>query len=587
MALIDKASLLMVPSTYEAGTLYNVLPSGNRAPDETGSNSGYDQTRADFTFDRGTNAAATRVNTDGLIEKYRENKLLQSNQFNTTWVTSSSSVTSGQSGYDDSSNAWLFNSSGGYIYQSGLGSVSGVHTLSVYVKAGTAQGFRIRVDQATDANYIIDLSDSSLISESGNITYKSTSVGTGWYRIEMAFVANTITNIQFRVTDLAGATASGTAYIMNAQLESGLVSTDYLDSGATTAKAGVLVDLPRINYDANGENGALLLEPSRQQLFQYSEYFGDWLSNRLDATANDATSPEGLQNAYKVAQQSGFTTAPNVNKGGISAGTYSISIFAKKGTWSYLAISFQGVSYFDLDSGTKGTINSNHTATIEDYGSGWYKCTIVRTTTTTQTPAFYFAENDNTLTTSDTQGYMYIYGAQLEAGSYATSYIPNHGASGGVTRAADSCSVTGVSDILNDSEGTFFVEIQAQSDDSASKVLTIGDGTSANRVQIFYQAGTKITTNVISGSVSQVSGFTTTYDQTQNAKVVIRYANNNAKFYLNGSEIASDTSVTTPTGLDRIVFNNGTGASLFSGFMKQLIYFDTALTDAECISLTS
>ena len=54
-----------------------------------------------------------------------------------------------------------------------------------------------------------------------------------------------------------------------------MVSTDYLDSGATTAKAGVLIDLPRINYDANGENGSLLLEPSRQQLLQYSEYFGD------------------------------------------------------------------------------------------------------------------------------------------------------------------------------------------------------------------------------------------------------------------------------------------------------------------------
>ena len=65
MALIDKASLLMVPSTYEAGKLYNVLPSGNRAPDSTDQNSGYDQTRADFDFDRGTDHAATRIGSDG------------------------------------------------------------------------------------------------------------------------------------------------------------------------------------------------------------------------------------------------------------------------------------------------------------------------------------------------------------------------------------------------------------------------------------------------------------------------------------------------------------------------------------------
>ena len=88
MALIDKASLLMVPSTYEAGTLYNVLPSGNRAPDSTDQNSGYDQTRADFTFDRGSNAAATRIGSDGLIKKYRENLFVQSNQFDTTWIQS-------------------------------------------------------------------------------------------------------------------------------------------------------------------------------------------------------------------------------------------------------------------------------------------------------------------------------------------------------------------------------------------------------------------------------------------------------------------------------------------------------------------
>ena len=53
----------MVPSTYEDGTLYNVLPSGNKAPDETGSHNGYDQTRADFSFDRGSNLAATRRNS--------------------------------------------------------------------------------------------------------------------------------------------------------------------------------------------------------------------------------------------------------------------------------------------------------------------------------------------------------------------------------------------------------------------------------------------------------------------------------------------------------------------------------------------
>ena len=73
----------MVPSTYEDGTLYNVLPSGNKAPDETGNHNGYDQTRADFTFDRGNNLAATRIDENGVLQKGRENVLLHSNSFST------------------------------------------------------------------------------------------------------------------------------------------------------------------------------------------------------------------------------------------------------------------------------------------------------------------------------------------------------------------------------------------------------------------------------------------------------------------------------------------------------------------------
>ena len=135
-SLISKASLLMVPSVYEDGTLYNVLPSGNKAPDETGNHNGYDQTRADFTFDRGSNLAATRVNADGLIEKGRENLLLQSNQFDTTWTNTNSSDTGGQPDKDGGNDAWLISTTGanGRMVQSI--SQSGVQTFSFFAKTG-------------------------------------------------------------------------------------------------------------------------------------------------------------------------------------------------------------------------------------------------------------------------------------------------------------------------------------------------------------------------------------------------------------------------------------------------------------------
>ena len=151
MALIDKASLLMVPSTYEAGKLYNVLPSGNRAPDSTGSHSGYDQTRADFSFDRGTNAAATRVNADGLIEKYRENLLTYSNDFsNGVWAKSNLSVASSNGAWEVTDNT---TSGSHYLYWGGTTPSSSVLTLSVEAKAGSVNYLVMRLGGFTYAYF--------------------------------------------------------------------------------------------------------------------------------------------------------------------------------------------------------------------------------------------------------------------------------------------------------------------------------------------------------------------------------------------------------------------------------------------------
>ena len=103
-SLKDLASLIMIPSLYKDGRLDTVKPLGNSIihPDATGNNDGTDGTtpaEGNFTFSRGSNLAATRVDVNGLIEKGRENLLLQSNQFDTTWqLTTNTSVTGGQEG---------------------------------------------------------------------------------------------------------------------------------------------------------------------------------------------------------------------------------------------------------------------------------------------------------------------------------------------------------------------------------------------------------------------------------------------------------------------------------------------------------
>jgi len=568
MALIDKASLLMVPSTYEAGKLYNVLPSGNRAPDSTDQNSAYDQTRADFDFDRGTDHAATRVNADGLIEKYRENLLLQSNAFDTTWTNASSSETSGQSGYDGTNNAWLLTTTGtgGYIIQNVVN--TGVQTFSVYAKANTYNFIRIQLNgSGADKRIDVDLRDGTTgTAGSGNITAKATSIGDGWYRVEI--VSNT-TSSAARIyaivgdNDLTG--TSGSIYIQSAQLESGLVSTDYLDSTDVTAKAGVLVDLPRINYDANGENGALLLEPSRLQMLRYSEYANEWdVDSNVTTTINAATSPEGVLNAVKL---EGLTTSANnqifrfigSNTGVSVVGeTFSCSLYIKPvnpndvGKNIELSIQrtagdYEGLNQtFEIDSADWKRYDLSYTFT--GAGSG------------NQTGVTF-----KVLRNSTTIDDIYCYGAQCEEASYPSSYIPNHGESGGVTRAADTITSGTITAPLSGGY-TAFIELETLStsvynqiqfrETAANYVLRIGN-------QINVGAGSTIQTNT-----------------TGMNKFALQVSSGGAyELFKNGSSVATGTGITHDIELIK--------TDLAGQDVKQIAVFNEALTDAECVTLTT
>ena len=566
MALIDKASLLMVPSTYEAGKLYNVLPSGNRAPDSTDQNSGYDQTRADFDFDRGSNAAATRIGSDGLIKKYRENLLTESNNFSDSdWTKNTiGSVASGHEGYDGTNGAWLITKSSAVAYVNLYQAVSfsGVQTFSVYAKAGTLSAFGIYTSGGTNPYVVVDLSTGTIISSrSSVINKKMEDVGNGWYRVSMAF-NETIAGVH--IYPDWNQTNTGNLYIQNAQLETGLVATDYLDSGATTAKAGVLVDLPRINYDANGENGSLLLEPSRANFVQYSEYFGAW-SDALgcDIYNNTAVSPEGVQNAATISF-GGSADSRAFLSFSASSSTYIFSIYAKSSTSKKFRFRI---------SGSGGT---QYSADL---------------TTTSEWKRFEFEYTGDisvvglTNESSATGGSINVFGFQAEAGSYPTSYIPNHGTTGGVTRAADSCSVTGVSDVIGQTEGTIFAEIDS-SQFLTGSYISISDGGTSNR-QIFgweAQSGDSGTLRLY----GFWNGFAySSFSKGQKIKVALAYKNNDFALYVNGTQAGTKTSATISGTLSQFGFNSGGGAQKYQGNAYQLALFKERLSNAELATLTT
>ena len=256
-SLKDLASLIMVPSLYKDGELHTVKPLGNSIlhPDATGNHDGTDgstPSEGNFTFSRGSNLAATRVDVNGLIEKGRENLLLQSNQFDTTWTKSVSiTATSGQSDRDGGTDAWLLKRSDAaarYIQQNV--SFSGVNTFSFYAKAESEDWIYWNSSSGNAYGYI-NVNNGTIGANVGAlvISQKATSVGNGYYRVE-AVVNATLTYLRLYPAigdgSIVGSVTDAGVYIQDAQLEAGLVATDYIETTSSTAQAGILEDMPRL-----------------------------------------------------------------------------------------------------------------------------------------------------------------------------------------------------------------------------------------------------------------------------------------------------------------------------------------------------
>ena len=458
MSLLNKASLIQIPSGYKDGTLYSAKPTNGDG---------------DFTFSRGSNLAATRVNSDGLIEKGRENLLLQSNTFDTTWGNNNSTETGGQTGYDGSSNAWLLanTAAGGSIGQTV--SNSGVQTFSVYAKAGSLNWMAFTISGLSPSQSYFDLQNGAL-GTSGSEIIKANilSIGNGWYRCSVV-VNGTATGVNiYPANDDNQVSVIGNIYIQDAQLEAGLVATDYIETGASTAQAGILEDMPRLDYSGGATCPSLLLEPQRTNLVTQSEYFTDIFTENSGVTweSNSTTSPEGLVNAFKLNNSNaGSSGAYYVPLAFTVNDTMTASIFAKEGDVSELlfGITNQNESKslyysFDLSAGT-ATYNANNggilngSGSIVDYGNGWYRCIVTGTFPSSGTTS------GGVFPRIPQAGYVYLYGLQIEKnGSYPTSYIPTYGAS--VTRGVDIVDGAVDSNLFNDDEGVLFVEFAALAD---------------------------------------------------------------------------------------------------------------------------
>ena len=364
---------------------------------------------------------------------------------------------------------------------------------------------------------------------------------------------------------------------------------------ATRVNASGLIEsvasnVPRLDY-TNSSCPSILVEPQRTNVFTYSEQFDNaiWIKTRSTVTANATTAPDGTLTADFLTQQTGETSAGNINQSFTNTigVTYTFSVFAKKNTKNFIGLRSNsvgaGISYFDLLNGTLGTVGASHTAKIESYDDDWYRCSITYTATVVSLlNLIYIADSSSTIVTDS--GGVYLWGAQLEAGSNATSYVPTVASS--VTRNADVISKTGISSLIGQTEGTIFVDVNYKANNIGKVYLNLGTSTS-NYIAIVVKNNNKIAMEVANSGTQVNASSTSTYSTNQRLKIAMTYKLNDFKLYVNGVLQATDTSGTVPAKAEVYLGSYGNGTFQPTDGINSAILFKTALTDQECINLTT
>ena len=350
-------------------------------------------------------------------------------------------------------------------------------------------------------------------------------------------------------------------------------------------------NVPRLDW-LNSDCPSLLLEPQRTNLVQYSEDFNSWGDSGITVTSNALISPSGDLTADKLQ-----STANNWRKSDAYTVTngaeYSVSIYAKLDTSTSTTTTrieiYRGVdaiaSTFNLSTGAiSGSISNTF---IEDIGNNWYRIG-GSYVSNGSTNIFYIYPSSG----YSNAGTMFFWGAQVEQGSYPTSYIKTTGNT--VTRQKDFIDGAGSSDLFNSLESTFFVEmasfLNAQTNSNGIELAGVG---SQNRITLQYDTtNNQIRCDVRVLNSAQAIITTSSFDITNFNKMAITYKLNEVKFYVNGQLISTDTSVNTfaPNTLTEVrstIAGISGGAFNLQAKIKDLRVYNRVLTQAEAIELTT
>jgi hypothetical protein len=366
----------------------------------------------------------------------------------------------------------------------------------------------------------------------------------------------------------------------------------------------VVADQARLNYDpTNPQDPHLLLEPSRTNLTQRSEQFDNsyWTKARSSITANQTTSPDGSNTADKLIDSTDNNTHILYRSLTVStSNAYTFSCFLKKGSLSKAFLAFDAAIgqtvIFDLENGTVESEGASVTSSsIVEYPNGWYKCSFTHTPTTTTRLYRIGTYNGSISYTGTGTDFVYLWGAQLEQGSYPTSYIPTTTAQ--VTRTADDVYQTTTFDLSTNNEYSFYIDVEGTNFTSDFQYLLKIQNKSGGygfKLQAYSFGGNeyvRMFANYGGGSQSTITPYGNTdipfYDRN---RIAVSLRSDGYSTYLNGVKLTNQSASTSVNwdSVNEVDFNStSSGASVYGRKTYELMVFNTALTDSELQTLTS
>jgi len=347
----------------------------------------------------------------------------------------------------------------------------------------------------------------------------------------------------------------------------------------------------------------LLIEEQRTNLILQSEDFSTtWAVTRSSVTTNAVVAPNGTltgdtlvantDNNTHFIRQGNFTFTSGV--------TYTFSVFVKAAGYSFVAVRGDSTSgvlgaavYFSLTDGSVTQSASGVTTTSTAVGNGWYRLSVTATATSTEStgrPTVYLTNVGTgpsfgvSFVGNNSDG-VYLWGAQLEAGAFPTSYIPTTVAA--ATRNADVASMTGTnfSSWYRADEGTFFVESLYPNPVTTGKThqsilisqTSVGGvyDVRAFSTTVRYAVqgtNTAIGTGLIGNPNKVCFGYTQTGSASQSGS-------------LNGAAAVSSTTSVSRTA-DTLEIGAGSTANALNGTIRKIAYWPVRLENAQLQALT-